>query len=182
MLVWLDLEMTGLDHRRDQILEIAVVVTDDDLNPLDEGIQLVIHQPTEILALMESIVSEMHHRSGLSAEVRASTLSLEEAGEQALAYIKKHVPEASQEALCGNSIGMDRRFLDAWLPKIEEHLHYHVVDVSSIKELAKRWYPQEVKLRPKKKDGHRALEDIHESIQELRYWRDAVFKPQRHSA
>ena len=169
--------MTGLDHTSDQVLEIAVLVTDDQLNPLDEGLELVVHQPTEIMNLMESVVSDMHHRSGLTSAVRSSDLSLEEAERRTLAYIKKHA-EGGKEPLCGNSIGIDRRFLDAWLPKIEKYLHYHVIDVTSIKELAKRWYPAEAERQPKKKKGHRALDDVLESIEELRYWRTAVFKPQ----
>ena len=169
--------MTGLDHTCDQVLEIAVLVTDDQLNPLDEGLELVVHQPPEILALMGSVVSEMHHRSGLTSAVRSSDLSLEKAERQTLAYIKKHA-EGSKEPLCGNSIGIDRRFLAACLPKIESYLHYHVIDVTSIKELAKRWYPAEAERQPQKKKGHRALDDVLESIEELRYWRTAVFKPQ----
>lgn len=169
--------MTGLDHTRDQVLEIAVLMTDDQLNPIDEGLQLVVHQPPEVMALMDEVVSKMHYHSGLSAAVRSSTLSLDEAERQALAYIKKHA-ENGKEPLCGNSIGIDRRFLAAWLPKIEAYLHYHVIDVTSIKELAKRWYPAAAERQPKKKKGHRALDDVIESIEELRYWRSAVFKPQ----
>lgn len=175
--MWIDLEMTGLDANRDHILEIAAVVTDDDLNVLGDSLQLVVHQPPEILALMGEVVSKMHHESGLTAEVRTSRLSLDEAQRQTLEFIRRHVPEAGTVPLCGNSIGTDRRFLDRWLPEVEHHLHYHVVDVSSVKELAKRWYPEQTSDQPKKKKGHRALDDILESIEELRYWRGAIFAP-----
>ncbi len=177
MLVWIDLEMTGLDADRDHVLEIATVITDDDLNLLGDSLQLVIHQPPEVLSLMGEVVSKMHHESGLTDEVRLSTLSLEEAQRQTLEFVRRHVPEAGTVPLCGNSIGMDRRFLNRWLPEIEHHLHYHVVDVSSIKELAVRWYPTLATKRPRKKKGHRALDDILESIEELRYWRSTVFAP-----
>ena len=169
--------MTGLDADRDHVLEIATVITDDDLNVVGDSLQLVIHQPPEVLSLMGDVVSKMHHESGLTAEVRLSTLSLEEAQRQTLALIRRHVPEPGKVPLCGNSIGVDRRFLNRWLPEIENCLHYHVVDVSSIKELAVRWYPALAGKRPRKKKGHRALDDILESIEELRYWRSAVFAP-----
>ena len=169
--------MTGLDADRDHVLEIATVITDDDLNVVGDSLQLVIHQPPEVLGLMGDVVSKMHHESGLTAEVRLSTLSLEEAQRQTLALIRRHVPEPGKVPLCGNSIGVDRRFLNRWLPEIENCLHYHVVDVSSIKELAVRWYPALAGKRPRKKKGHRALDDILESIEELRYWRSAVFAP-----
>ena len=177
MLVWIDLEMTGLDADRDHVLEIATIITDDELNPVGDGLQLVIHQPPEVLGLMGDVVSKMHHESGLTDEVRLSTLSLEEAQQQTLDFIRRHVPEAGTVPLCGNSIGMDRRFLNRWLPEIEHYLDYHVVDVSSIKELAVRWYPALASRRPRKKKGHRALDDILESIEELKYWRSAVFAP-----
>ncbi len=177
--MWIDLEMTGLDADRDHILEIAAIATDDDLNAIGDGLQLVIHQPPEILALMGDVVSKMHHESGLTAEVRTSQLSLDEAQRLTLEFIRQHVPESGTVPLCGNSIGTDRRFLNRWLPEIENHLHYHVVDVSSIKELAKRWYPERAKEQPTKKKGHRALDDILESIEELRYWRTAIFVPQK---
>lgn len=173
--MWLDLEMTGLDAERDRVLEIATVITDDDLNPLDDGLGLVIHQPPEVLSLMCEVVSKMHHESGLTDEVRGSTLSLAEAQQQTLDYIGGHIAEPGKVPLCGNSIGMDRRFLNRWLPEIEKLLHYHVVDVSSLQELAQRWYPEAAKKRPPKRKGHRALDDILESIEELRYWRNTVF-------
>ena len=173
--MWIDLEMTGLDADRDHVLEIATIITDDDLNVAGDGLQLVIHQPPEVLSLMGDVVSKMHHESGLTDEVRLSTLSLAEAQQQTLDFIRGHVPEAGKVPLCGNSIGMDRRFLNRWLPEIENYLHYHVVDVSSLQELAVRWYPEAAGKRPRKRKGHRALDDILESIEELRYWRSAVF-------
>ena len=177
VLVWIDLEMTGLDAGRDHVLEIATVITDDDLNIVGDGLELVIHQPPEVLGLMGDVVSKMHRESGLTDEVRASTVSLAEAQRQTLEFIRRHVPEPGRVPLCGNSIGMDRRFLNQWLPEIEHHLHYHVVDVSSIRELAARWYPKQAEQRPRKRKGHRALDDILESIEELRYWRSTVFAP-----
>lgn len=177
MLVWIDLEMTGLDAGRDHVLEIATVITDDDLNIVGDGLELVIHQPPEVLGLMGDVVSKMHRDSGLTDEVRASTVSLAEAQRKTLDFIRRHVPEPGKVPLCGNSIGMDRRFLNQWLPEIEHHLHYHVVDVSSVRELAARWYPEATDQRPRKRKGHRALDDILESIEELRYWRSTVFAP-----
>src|SRR5512144_2392848 len=141
MLVWMDLEMTGLDSTRDVIVEIATIVTDDQLNIVEEGPDLVIHQGDEALAAMDAFVREMHTRSGLLEAIKASTVSLEEAGEKTLAFIKQHVPVQNSVPLCGNSIGMDRRFLAAYLPEIENWLHYRSVDVSSVKELVRRWYP-----------------------------------------
>jgi len=177
VLVWIDLEMTGLDADRDHVLEIATIITDDDLNPVGDGLQLVIHQPPEVLGLMGDVVSKMHHDSGLTDEVRLSTLSLADAQQQTVEFIREHIPEPGKVPLCGNSIGMDRRFLNRWLPDIENLLHYHVVDVSSLQELAQRWYPEAAEKRPRKRKGHRALDDILESIEELRYWRSTVFAP-----
>lgn len=175
VLVWMDLEMTGLEPARHVIVEIATLVTDDDLNIIAEGPDLVVHQDEPALALMDPVVVEMHTRSGLLEMIRASTISLEDAGTQTLAFIKEHVAEARKVPLCGNSIGMDRRFLAAYLPDIEEYLHYRSVDVSTIKELAKRWYPALTTMRPRKVGAHRALDDIHESLIELQYYRDNVF-------
>ena len=177
VLAWIDLEMTGLDAATDHVLEIATIVTDDGLNTLDDGLCLVVHQPPEVLGLMGEVVSKMHHESGLTDAVRRSTLSLSEAQQQTLTYVRKHVPETGKVPLCGNSIGIDRRFLDRWMPEVEKYFHYHVVDVSSVHELAKRWYPKATERRPRKRKGHRALDDILESIEELRYWRSTVFSP-----
>ncbi len=173
----MDLEMTGLDHDNDVIVEIATIVTDDELNIVAEGPDLVVHVDDEALARMNDVVLNMHTGSGLLEKIKTSTVDLAEAGAQTLAFIKEHVPEPRTVPLCGNSIGTDRRFLAKWLPEIEEHLHYRSVDVSSIKELAKRWYPQAVSRAPGKHGTHRALDDIRESIAELRYYREAVFAP-----
>lgn len=175
MLVWMDLEMTGLEPSRHVIVEIATLVTDDDLKILAEGPDLVIHQDEAALAQMEPIVVEMHTRSGLLDAIRASTITLADAGAQTLEFIKTHVPEARRVPLCGNSIGMDRRFLAAYLPEIEEYLHYRSVDVSTVKELVKRWYPGLNSSRPRKAGAHRALDDIVESIAEMAYYREHVF-------
>ena len=177
MLVWMDLEMTGLDPGVDVIVEIATLVTDDDLEIVDDGIDLVVHQPAEALDRMQAVVRQMHTSSGLLEEIRASAVTLEDAGRQTLEFIQKHVAEPRSVPLCGNSIGTDRRFLAAYLPEIEEFLHYRSIDVSSVKELAKRWFPAECAAAPPKSSAHRALGDIRESIAELKYYRDAVFKP-----
>ena len=169
--------MTGLDPARHLIVEIATVITDDQLEIVATGPDLVVHQPDEELAKMDPVVVEMHTRSGLLEAIKASTISLAEAGEQTLAFIKAHVREPRTVPLCGNSIGMDRRFLDAQLPEIENFLHYRSVDVSSIKELVRRWYPQLAKTRVVKSGTHRALDDIRESIAELQFYRRHVFVP-----
>ncbi|MCB9393673.1 MAG: oligoribonuclease [Acidimicrobiaceae bacterium] len=173
----MDLEMTGLEPSKHVIVEIATLVTDDELNVVAEGPDLVVHQPEDKLALMEPIVVEMHTKSGLLDAIRASTITLEDAGAQTLAFIKEHVPEARKVPLCGNSIGMDRRFLDAYLPDIENWLHYRSIDVSSVKELVRRWYPGLSNGRPYKVGTHRALDDIRESVAELRFYRERVFVP-----
>ena len=175
MLAWMDLEMTGLDHTADVIVEIATIVTDDDLNVVAEGPDIVVHQDDEVLARMDPFVVDMHTRSGLLDQIRASTSTLEEAGQLTLAFIKEHVPEPRTVPLCGNSIGTDRRFLAAYLPDIEEYLHYRSVDVSSIKELVRRWYPDVLAQRGWKAGTHRALDDIRESLAELRLYRELVF-------
>lgn len=173
----MDLEMTGLDPARNVIVEIATLVTDDDLNIVAEGPDLVVHTTEDELAKMEPVVVDMHTRSGLLDEIRSSTLTLEEAGAQTLEFIRTHVPEPRTVPLCGNSIGMDRRFLAIHLPEIEEHLHYRSIDVSTIKELARRWYPGSLDGLTKKSSAHRAMDDIKESVAELVHWRNAVFVP-----
>jgi oligoribonuclease len=177
MLVWMDLEMTGLDPAKDVIVEIATIVTDDELEIVAEGPDLVVHQPPEALEDMDPVVVEMHTASGLLTAIAASTTSLEAAGKATLDFIREHVPDARTVPLCGNSIGTDRRFLAIYLPEIEEHLHYRSVDVSTIKELTRRWYPKALDAVPRKATAHRALDDIRESIEELRWYRANVFKP-----
>ncbi len=175
MLVWMDLEMTGLDPDRHVIVEIATIVTDDQLQIVAEGPDLVVHQDDEAMARMDDFVRGMHTKSGLLEAIAASTISLEDAGAQTLAFIQEHVPEARTVPLCGNSIGTDRRFLSRYLNDIEEFLHYRSVDVSTIKELTRRWYPGVLSALPRKATSHRALDDIRESIEELRYYREHVF-------
>lgn len=173
----MDLEMTGLDPAIDVIVEIATIVTDDELNIVAEGPDLVIHQPAEVLARMDPFVIEMHTKSGLLTAITAATTTLEEAGQQTLEFIKQHVPDPRSVPLCGNSIGTDRRFLAKYLPDIENYLHYRSVDVSSIKELAKRWYPKISLDRTSKNGIHRALDDVKESLRELSFYRDHLFVP-----
>lgn len=177
MLVWMDLEMTGLDPTADVIVEIATLVTDDELEVVAEGPDLVIATAADKLAGMDQVVVDMHTRSGLLDQIKQSTMTLEDAGRQTLEFIKQHVPVPRTVPLCGNSIGTDRRFLAAYLPEIENHLHYRSIDVSTIKELSRRWYPDTISGAPSKAGGHRAMDDIRESVAELRYWRDAVFRP-----
>lgn len=176
MLAWMDLEMTGLDATRDVIVEIATLITDDELRIVAEGPDLVIHATDEQLAGMDPVVVDMHTRSGLIKEIQASTVSVEEAGAATLAFLKEHVTEPRTVPLCGNSIGMDRRFLVAYLPEIEQYLHYRSIDVSTVKELARRWYPGTVGGLSKKASAHRAMDDIRESVAELVYWREHVFR------
>jgi len=168
--------MTGLDPARNTIVEIATLVTDDELELVAEGPDLVINPGPEALAAMEDIVRSMHVKSGLLAAIEASTITLKDAGAATLAFVKQHVPEPRTVPLCGNSIGTDRRFLAAQLPEIEDWLHYRSVDVSTIKELARRWYPESLAGAPNKAGGHRALDDIRESVAELRYFRDTIFR------
>jgi oligoribonuclease len=175
--MWMDLEMTGLEPDRDVIVEIATLVTDDDLNIVAEGPDIVVHQPDDVLARMDPFVVDMHTKSGLLLAIKASTVSLEEAGAQTLAFIKQYAPEQRTVPLCGNSIGTDRRFLAAYLPEVENWLHYRSVDVSSVKELVRRWYPSIKSARPKKHGNHRALDDIRESVAELKYYREHAFIP-----
>jgi len=173
----MDLEMTGLDPDRDTIVEIATLVTDDELEIVAEGPDLVVHQPPEVLERMVDRVREMHTRSGLLEMIAASTVTLDEAGRTTLEFIKEHVPDERTVPLCGNSIGTDRRFLAAQLPDIEQWLHYRSVDVSTLKELCRRWYPEAFAAPPRKAGSHRALDDIRESINELRHYRETIFRP-----
>ena len=176
-LVWADCEMTGLDLRRDALIEIAVLVTDSELRVLDEGVDIVITAPDELLDGMQPVVREMHAHSGLTEAVRASTTTVAEAEQQVLDYLRKHVPEARTVPLCGNSIATDRAFLARDMPGLDAFLHYRMVDVSSIKELCRRWYPRVYFSQPQKGLAHRALADVKESIRELRYYRSTVFVP-----
>jgi oligoribonuclease len=173
-LVWVDLEMTGLDTQRDQIVEIACIVTEADLTELDEGISLVVRPDDEPLAAMDPVVVRMHTDSGLLDEIPHGT-TLADAQAQVLAYVQGHVPEARKAQLAGSSVYVDRGFLAHYMPDLDAHLHYRLVDVSSVKELARRWYPRVYFSSPEKKGNHRALGDIRESIAELRYYRDAMF-------
>jgi oligoribonuclease len=175
-LVWIDCEMTGLDIERDALIEIACLVTDAQLNLLDDGIDLIIKPPAEALAGMPEVVREMHTTSGLLAEL-PSGIPLAEAGERVLGYVRSHVTEPKKVPLCGNSIATDRWFIARDMPELDAYLHYRMVDVSSIKELARRWFPRAYFASPAKHGGHRALADIRESVQELRYYRDAIFVP-----
>jgi oligoribonuclease len=175
-LVWIDCEMTGLDLTNDALVEIACVVTDGELNEIDEGIDLIIKPPAEALDHMPELVREMHTASGLLNELPGG-MTLAEAQDQVLAYVRGHVKEPRKAPLCGNSIATDRAFLARDLPRLDEFLHYRMIDVSSIKELARRWYPRAYFASPAKVGGHRALADIRESITELRFYREAVFVP-----
>jgi oligoribonuclease len=168
--------MTGLDANTDVIVEIATLLTDDELSIVAEGPDLVIHQPEDVLARMDDVVTKMHTSSGLLEAIRASEVSLQDAGEQTLAFLKEHIDQPRTVPLCGNSIGMDRRFLSVHLPGIEEFLHYRSVDVSTIKELARRWYPEDLSGLSKGATAHRAMDDIKESVAELEYWRSKVFR------
>lgn len=177
-LVWVDCEMTGLELGSDLLIEVAALVTDSDLNVLGEGIDVVIGATADELARMPDVVRDMHATSGLTDAVLASTVTLAAAEERVLAYIKAYVPEPKKAPLCGNSIGTDRGFLTRDMPELDAWLHYRMVDVSSVKELARRWFPRAYFNSPKKGGGHRALADILESVQELRYYRSTVFVAQ----
>ncbi|MFM7263759.1 MAG: oligoribonuclease [Acidimicrobiales bacterium] len=172
----MDLEMTGLDPGVHAIVEIATVVTDDDLNVVAEGPDLVVHQPDEVLAHMDDFVTNMHTVSGLLPLIKASTVSNDEAMRLTLEFIKQHVPEPRSIPLAGNSIGTDRRFLAKYMPDIENHLHYRCVDVSTVKELVKRWHPGMEHVRNQKTATHRAMDDVRESIEELRWYREHAFR------
>jgi oligoribonuclease len=177
-LVWIDCEMTGLDLGNDLLIEVAALVTDSELNVLGEGVDVVIGATAEQLERMPEVVREMHAASGLTEQVLASPVTLQEAQERVLAYVREWVPEPKKAPLCGNSIGTDRGFLGRDMAELDDWLHYRMVDVSSVKELARRWYPRVYFQAPKKGGGHRALADILESVQELRYYRAAMFVPQ----
>jgi oligoribonuclease len=174
-LVWIDCEMTGLDLRNDALIEIAVLVTDGELAVLGDGIDIVIHADDDALAAMPDIVRDMHAHSGLTDEVRASAVTIAEAEEQVLAYIRQYVPEPRTAPLAGNSIATDRGFLARDMPELDAHLHYRMVDVSSVKELCRRWFPRVFYAKPEKGMAHRALADIYESIRELDYYRQTLF-------
>src|ERR1700757_5211001 len=169
--------MTGLDIERDALIEIACLVTDAELNLFDEGVDVIIKPPAEALASMSEVVREMHTTSGLLAEL-PSGITLAEAQDIVLGYVREHVAEPKKVPLCGNSIATDRWFIARDMPELDAYLHYRMVDVSSIKELARRWYPRAYYASPAKHGGHRALADITESVQELRYYRETVFVPQ----
>jgi len=176
-LVWVDCEMTGLDLRSDALIEIAALVTDSELRILDEGIDLVITAPAELLDGMQPVVRDMHASSGLTEAVRASMVTVADAEQLVLEHLRTHVPEIRTVPLCGNSIATDRAFLARDMPELDAFLHYRMVDVSSIKELCRRWYPRVYFAQPQKGLAHRALADIQESIRELRYYRSTVFVP-----
>jgi oligoribonuclease len=169
--------MTGLDLRKDALIEIAVLVTDPELRVLDDGLDIVINAPGELLDGMVPVVREMHASSGLTDAVRASTVTVGAAEQAVLAYLRKHVPYARTVPLCGNSIATDRAFLTRDMPELDGFLHYRMVDVSAVKELARRWYPRVYFSQPQKGLAHRALADVRESIRELRYYRKTVFVP-----
>ena len=175
--VWIDCEMTGLDLRTDALVEVAALVTDFELNVLGGGVDIVIKPPAAAVDQMPDVVREMHTSSGLLAEL-VTGVSLDEAEQQVLAYVREHVPEPRKAPLAGNTVATDRAFLGRDMTALEEWLHYRIIDVSSIKELSRRWYPRAYYAAPKKSGGHRALADIRESIEELRYYRAAVFVPQ----
>jgi oligoribonuclease len=172
----MDLEMTGLDPDRNVIVEIATLITDDDLAVIAEGPDIVVQATEEDLAAMDEVVTAMHTRSGLLEAIRKSETDLAEAGRQTLDFLRAHIPEAGTVPLCGNSIGMDRRFLARWLPEIDRFLHYRSIDVSTLKELTRRWYPQVHNGQPRKVGSHRAMGDVHESVAELAYYRKTVFR------
>ena len=174
----MDLEMTGLDPARHVIVEIATLVTDDNLDVVAEGPDLVIHADAQALAGMDDFVRKMHTKSGLLPEIERSTVSVAEAQQATIDYVKQYVPKPSSAPLCGNSIGTDRRFLSRYMNDLDEYLHYRSIDVSSLKELCRRWYPAVYRKRPGKAENHRALDDIRESIEELRFYREnLLIKP-----
>jgi oligoribonuclease len=177
VLVWLDMEMTGLDAERERIIEVATILTDGQLTEIAVGPELVIHQSDEILAGMDDWNKKHHGGSGLVDRVKASTISDADAEAQTIEFINKHVSAKERPVLAGNSIHQDRRFIRRYMPALEKRLHYRMVDVSTIKELARRWFPQITAKQPQKNETHRALDDIRESIDELRFYRTHLFRP-----
>ena len=175
-LVWIDCEMTGLDLLQDGLIEVAALVTDGGLNVLGDGVDVIIRPSDEVLAKMGDFVSNMHAASGLLEQLASGT-TLAEAEQQVLGYLRQHVPDSRRAPLAGNTIGTDRAFLARDMPELESYVHYRNVDVSSIKELARRWFPRSYYAAPAKSGNHRALADIRESIEELRYYREAIFVP-----
>ncbi|QWC85918.1 oligoribonuclease [Nocardioidaceae bacterium] len=176
-LVWIDCEMTGLDLEADALIEVAALVTDFDLTVIGDGVQVVVKPPAPALEQMGDFVRDMHVSSGLLPELEHG-VTLAEAEDQVIAFLREHCPDGSRPPLAGNSIGTDRAFLARDMPRLESSLHYRNVDVSSVKELARRWYPRAYYASPEKTGNHRALADIQESIEELRYYREAIFVPQ----
>ena len=177
VLVWLDMEMTGLEPDRERIIEIATILTDGNLTEIAVGPELVIHQSDELLAAMDDWNKKHHGGSGLIDRVRSSTVTEPDAEAQTVAFLNAHIPAKERPVLAGNSIHQDRRFIRRYMPLFDKRLHYRMVDVSTIKELARRWYPQTVARQPQKKETHRALDDIRESIDELRFYKQHVFNP-----
>ena len=176
-LVWIDCEMTGLDLARDALVEVAVLVTDSELEIIDDGFTVLIAPPPAALAAMEPVVRDMHTSSGLLEALAGTTTTLAEAQAELLGYVRRHVPDRRKAPLCGNSIATDRAFLARDMPELDDHLHYRMIDVSSVKELCRRWYPKVYYAAPDKRGGHRALADIVESVAELRYYRSTIFVP-----
>jgi oligoribonuclease len=177
LLVWIDCEMTGLDLGKDKLIEVAALVTDPDLNILGDGVDVVIHADDDALAGMFDVVRDMHDKSGLTEAVRAATLTVPEAEDMIMTYLLEHVRDPRTAPLCGNSIATDRGFLARDMPRLDNHLHYRMIDVSSVKELCRRWFPRAYYGQPVKGLAHRALADIKESIRELEYYRRTVFVP-----
>ena len=175
VLVWLDMEMTGLDPERERIIEVATILTDGNLTEIANGPELVIHQPDEVLAAMDDWNKKHHGASGLIDRVKASTITEADAEAQTIAFINAHVPAKDRPVLAGNSIHQDRRFIHRYMPAFDRRLHYRMVDVSTIKELGRRWFPEITAKLPAKKEGHRALDDIRESIDELRWYKQHLF-------
>ena len=173
-LVWIDCEMTGLDPQVNVMVEIAVIVTDAELVPLDEGLDIVITATPAQLVKMDQVVRDMHTSSGLLDAIRHAATTVEQAEDLVMEYLEKYIPEPRKAPLCGNTISTDRAFIARYMPRLDAHLHYRMIDVSSIKELARRWYPRAYYNAPAKNGGHRALADIKESIDELRYYRETV--------